>query len=71
MQGEVAFVTAASGPVGATVVQLAKGDGLKVIASAGSDDKVAFVKEIGADVPFNYKTEDTRKVLQKEGPIDM
>jgi len=70
-KGEVAFVTAASGPVGATVVQLAKGDGCKVIASAGSDEKVAFVKSIGADVAFNYKTVPTRKVLEKEGPINI
>ncbi|KAI0634325.1 NAD-P-binding protein [Trametes polyzona] len=69
--GEVAFVSAASGPVGATVVQLAKAQGLKVIASAGSDEKVAFVRSIGADVAFNYKTVDTRKVLEKEGPIDV
>ncbi|KAI0672253.1 NAD(P)-binding protein [Trametes maxima] len=70
-QGEIAFVTAASGPVGATVVQLAKAEGLKVIASAGSDDKVDFVKSIGADVAFNYKTTDTREVLAKEGPVDV
>jgi NADPH-dependent curcumin reductase CurA len=35
---------------------LAKQDGQKVIASAGSDEKVKFMKEIGADVAFNYKT---------------
>jgi len=29
------------------------------------------MKEIGTDVTFNYKTTDTREVLQKEGPIDM
>ena len=29
------------------------------------------MKEIGADVAFNYKTTDTREVLEKEGPIDM
>ena len=54
-----------------TVIQLAKLDGLKVIASAGSDEKVEWMKSIGADVAFNYKTQDTREVLQKEGPIDM
>ena len=54
-----------------TVVQLAKAEGLKVIASAGSDEKVAFVKAIGADVVFNYKTTSTRDVLQKEGPLNM
>ncbi len=53
------------------VIQLAKADGLKVIASAGSDEKVAFMKELGADVPFNYKTTDVREILSKEGPIDM
>lgn len=53
------------------VVQLAKRDGLKVIASAGSDEKVQFMKELGADVAFNYKTTKTAEVLQKEGPIDV
>ena len=53
------------------VVQLAKRAGYKVIASAGSDDKVDFVKRIGADVAFNYKTDDTEKVLSEHGPIDV
>ena len=53
------------------VIQLAKLDGLKVIASAGSDEKVQFMKELGADVAFNYKKTDTEEVLQKEGPLDM
>ncbi|KAI1788692.1 hypothetical protein LXA43DRAFT_1158615 [Ganoderma leucocontextum] len=46
-----------------TIVQLAKVEGLKFIASAGSDEKVMFVKAIGADVAFNYKTTSTRDVL--------
>jgi hypothetical protein len=53
------------------VIQLAKRDGLKVIASAGSDEKVQFMREIGADVAFNYKSTDTREVLAREGPIDV
>ncbi|KAM5544815.1 hypothetical protein V8D89_001713 [Ganoderma adspersum] len=70
-KGDVVFVSGAAGPVGATVVQLAKADGLKVIASAGSDDKVAFVKSLGADVAFNYKTTNTREVLEREGPLNI
>ncbi|KAI0649633.1 NAD-P-binding protein [Trametes meyenii] len=73
-KGEVVFVTSASGTPpapGATVVQLAKADGLKVIASAGSDEKVAFAKSIGADVAFNYKTTRVRDVLAKEGPVNI
>ncbi|KAF8917337.1 chaperonin 10-like protein [Mucidula mucida] len=49
----------------------AKRDGLKVIASAGSDEKVEFMKSIGADVAFNYKTTNTQEILEKEGPIDV
>ena len=53
------------------VIQIAKAQGLKVIGSAGSVEKVKFMKDIGADVAFNYKTTSTTKVLEKEGPIDM
>ena len=49
------------------VVQIAKSEGLKVIASAGSDEKVAFAKEIGADIAFNYKTKDTKTALEELG----
>ncbi|KAJ3502061.1 hypothetical protein NLJ89_g9056 [Agrocybe chaxingu] len=70
-KGEVAFVTTGAGPVGSLVIQLAKADGLKVIASAGSDEKVQFMKDIGADVAFNYKTSSVPEVLAKEGPIDI
>ncbi|KAI0750197.1 hypothetical protein C8Q80DRAFT_1166557 [Daedaleopsis nitida] len=52
-KGDVVFVTAAAGPVGATVIQLAKAQGLKVIASAGSNKKVDFVRSIGADVAYS------------------
>ncbi|KAF8825101.1 hypothetical protein HHX47_DHR7000322 [Lentinula edodes] len=69
--GEVVFISTAAGPVGSIVVQLAKQDGLKVIASTGSDEKVKFCKEIGADVAFNYKTTNTADVLAREGPINI
>lgn len=53
------------------VIQLAKRNGMKVIASAGSDDKVQFLKDLGADVAFNYKATKTSDVLAKGGPIDV
>ena len=50
----LAPVSAASGAVGQIVAQLAKREGLKVIGSAGSDDKVEFLKSLGCfDVAFN------------------
>ena len=44
---------------------------MKVIASAGSDEKVKYIKSLGADVAFNYKTTSSHNVLEKEGPVDM
>ncbi|KAF9936644.1 hypothetical protein BGZ67_002184, partial [Mortierella alpina] len=44
--------------------QLAKRKGLRVIGSAGTDEKVAFLKnELGFDDAFNYKTQDRREAL--------
>ncbi|KAG8720164.1 hypothetical protein FRC08_001054 [Ceratobasidium sp. 394] len=70
-KGETLYVSSGAGPVGSLVAQLAKLKGLKVIASAGTDDKVEFMKSIGVDVPFNYKTENMKEILAKEGPIDV
>ena len=52
------------------VAQLAKLDGLKVIASVGSDDKVKLLEALGVDVAFTYKTTNISEVLAKHGPID-
>ncbi|KAG8681155.1 hypothetical protein FRC11_001498 [Ceratobasidium sp. 423] len=70
-KGETIYVSTGAGPVGATVSQICKSLGLKVIASAGSDDKVEFLKSIGVDVAFNYKKDKISDVLEKEGPIDI
>lgn len=51
------FVSAASGAVGQIVCQIAKAKGSqRVVGSAGSDEKCAFLKEIGCDEVINYKT---------------
>ncbi|KAF8601427.1 alcohol dehydrogenase [Ceratobasidium sp. AG-I] len=70
-QGETIYVSSGAGAVGSLVAQLAKAKGLKVIASASSDDKIEFMKSIGVDVAFNYKTDGIADVLAKEGPIDI
>lgn len=56
-KGETVFVSAASGAVGSIVSQIAKIKGCRVVGSAGSDEKVAWLKEVaGVDEAFNYKT---------------
>ncbi|KAG1735111.1 uncharacterized protein EDB91DRAFT_569220 [Suillus paluster] len=69
--GETLYISAACGAVGHMVVQLAKAQGLKVIASCGSDQKVSLVKSLGADHVFNYKTANTAAELRMHGPIDI
>jgi NADPH-dependent curcumin reductase CurA len=54
--GETVFVSGAAGAVGSAVGQIAKILGCRVVGSAGSDEKVAFVKALGFDEVFNYKT---------------
>ena len=54
------------------VCQIAKASGCHVIASAGTDEKVEFIKSLGVDSVFNYKTTDTAKALADFGkPIDI
>ncbi len=54
-EGDIVFVSAAAGAVGSAVVQIAKARGMKVIGSAGGEEKCAFVREIGADAAVDYK----------------
>jgi NADPH-dependent curcumin reductase CurA len=42
---------------------------LKVIASAGADSKVEYMRSLGADVAFNYKTTPIAQVLEEHGPL--
>jgi len=70
-KGQTLFVTSACGAVGHLVVQHAKNLGLKVIASCGSEEKVAIVRGLGADHVFNYRTSDVAEELRKHGPIDI
>lgn len=52
--GETVWVSAAAGAVGSLAVQIAKLCGNRVVASAGSDDKVAWLRdELGVEA-FNY-----------------
>lgn len=44
---------------------------MKVIASAGSDVKVDYMRSLGVDFPFNYKKESYESALAKHGPINV
>jgi NADPH:quinone reductase-like Zn-dependent oxidoreductase len=56
--GEDVLVMAAGSGVGSSAIQLAKLAGARVIASAGSQEKLDLAKRLGADETINYQTED-------------
>jgi NADPH-dependent curcumin reductase CurA len=67
--GDVIFISGAAGAVGNMAGQLAKLRGCKVIGSAGSPEKVKFLRdECGFDIAFNYKTGPMREQLALEVP---
>jgi NADPH:quinone reductase-like Zn-dependent oxidoreductase len=55
---ETLLVHAAAGGVGLAAVQLGAALGARVIGTAGTQDKLALVKENGADFVINYREED-------------
>ncbi|KAL2341947.1 hypothetical protein Fmac_009887 [Flemingia macrophylla] len=57
-QGESFLVHGGSSGIGTFAIQIAKYRGARVFVTAGSEEKLAFCKSIGADVVINYKTED-------------
>ena len=56
--GETLLVHAAAGGTGSGALVLGKALGARVIATAGSDEKVQFCKELGADHAINYRNGD-------------
>ncbi len=53
--GETLLVHAGAGGVGSAAIQLGKALGATVIATAGGPEKVAFCRELGADVAIDYR----------------
>lgn len=66
--GDILFVNGGTGGVGSCVVQMAKALGAKVITTAGSDQKVAECRQLGADRAINYKTEDVDAAIREFAP---
>jgi NADPH:quinone reductase-like Zn-dependent oxidoreductase len=56
--GEWVLVMGAAGGLGSAGVQVAKHLGAKVIAAAGSDERVKVGLGLGADAGVNYRTQD-------------
>jgi NADPH:quinone reductase len=62
--GEVVFVNGGTGGVGSSVVQMAKATGAIVITTAGSAEKIAKARELGADHVLDYRSDDLTTLLK-------
>jgi NADPH-dependent curcumin reductase CurA len=62
-EGETVFVSGAAGAVGSAVGQIAKLRGCRVIGCAGTPEKVAWLRELGFDVAFDYHDTNVRDAI--------
>jgi NADPH:quinone reductase-like Zn-dependent oxidoreductase len=69
--GDVVLVQGAGSGIGVAAIQIAKLHGARVIATAGTDEKLEAAKRLGADIGINYNTQDfvaeARALTQKRG----
>ena len=63
--GETLAVLGAAGGIGLAAVEVGKLLGARVIACASSADKLAFVRQHGADATVNYAEEDLKDALRR------
>jgi putative PIG3 family NAD(P)H quinone oxidoreductase len=61
--GDTFLVHGGAGGIGTFAIQLTKALGATVVATAGSEDKLALCRELGADVAINYREQDFVEVL--------
>jgi putative PIG3 family NAD(P)H quinone oxidoreductase len=57
-KGETILVHGGTSGIGTTAIQLAHAFGARVVTTAGSDEKCAFCRKIGADEAINYRSQD-------------
>ncbi len=62
--GETFLVHGGSSGIGTLAIQLARQHGARVFATAGTQRKVDFCRELGADVAINYREQDFVAVIK-------
>ena len=67
-EGETVFVSGAAGAVGSAAGQMARIAGCRVIGSAGSAEKLEWLRELGFDDVFDYREQSPRHALAELAP---
>jgi NADPH:quinone reductase-like Zn-dependent oxidoreductase len=69
---EKVLIHAAAGGVGTAAVQIMAAKGAIVIGTAGSDEKLKLIKDLGAHEAINYRKDDFYEVVkEKYGGVDV
>ena len=63
--GDHVLVQAAAGGVGTLLVQLCKRHGCVVYGTAGSDEKLDYLRKLGVDHPINYRRDDFADAVRR------
>jgi NADPH:quinone reductase len=66
-EGETLLVHGGSSGIGTTAIMLGRALGAIVAVTAGSDEKCAACRELGADLAINYRDQDFVAVLAEKG----
>ncbi|HMV80170.1 MAG TPA: NADPH:quinone oxidoreductase family protein [Leptospiraceae bacterium] len=66
LPNETLLVHAGGGGIGTSAIQIGKAVGAKVIATAGSEEKLEIAKKCGADIVLNYNDSQWSKKIRKE-----
>ena len=69
--GERFLVHGGSSGIGTTAIQLAAAFGARVFATAGSDEKCAACRDLGAEVAINYRDADFVQVMRDHDRADL
>ena len=64
-KGDKILIHSGAGGVGTALIDLAKNIGCEIYATAGSDEKVAFLKELGVQHPINHRNSDYQRTIAK------
>ena len=70
-EGATFLVHGGAGGIGSTAIQLGAARGLRVFATEGSEEGLAFCREMGAERAIDYRSEDFVAVVKEAGGADL
>ncbi len=69
--GETLLLHGGTSGIGVTAITLAKAMGARVFATASSEEKLAAIRELGADAAFDYRSESWEADITAAGGVDV